>query len=148
MLPTGGRLASVRDQYGNRRCCWPIVGVLLLLECINLASQKMEGPILAPPALRDAHNQKLLDGIGLQHHSGAPAAIHERRPRPTNNWAERDLRPAVIARKVSHFSRNVAGARPFEVFTSVIQTLRKIDPVTIAAELMRLMSNPPAIASP
>lgn len=54
----------------------------------------------------------------------------------------------MIARKVSHCSRNMAGARAFEAFTSVIQTLRKIDPATMAAELVRLMSNPPAIASP
>ena len=42
---------------------------------------------------------------------------------PTNNRAERALRGAVIARKVSHCSRNEAGADAFSAFTSVIRTL-------------------------
>ena len=44
---------------------------------------------------------------------------------PTNNRAERALRGAVIARKVSHCSRNEAGADAFSVFTSVIRTLAR-----------------------
>ena len=42
---------------------------------------------------------------------------------PTNNRAERALRGAVIARKVSHCSKNVGGADAFSAFTSVIRTL-------------------------
>ena len=42
---------------------------------------------------------------------------------PTNNRAERALRPAVIARKVSHCSKSVYGADAFSAFTSVIRTL-------------------------
>ena len=52
---------------------------------------------------------------------------------PTNNRAERALRGAVpalgsdrgIARKVSHCSRNEAGADAFSAFTSVIRTLTR-----------------------
>ena len=44
---------------------------------------------------------------------------------PTNNRAERALRGAVIARKVSHCSKNVAGAGAFSAFTSVIRTLAR-----------------------
>jgi transposase len=44
---------------------------------------------------------------------------------PTNNRAERALRPAVIARKVSQCSKNGAGAHAFEAFTSVLRTLAK-----------------------
>ena len=44
---------------------------------------------------------------------------------PTNNRAERALRGAVIARKVSHCSRNEAGADAFSAFTSVIRTLAR-----------------------
>jgi transposase len=114
--------------------------------------QKLEGALswhLRRRYLRDADNQKLLDGVGLQHDRGRLLRfLKEEGLEPTNNRAERDLRPAVIARKVSHCSRNVAGARAFEAFTSVIQTLRKIEPATMAAELVRLMNNPPAIASP
>jgi transposase len=41
---------------------------------------------------------------------------------PTNNAAERVLRPAVIARKLSAGSKNVAGAAAFSGFKSVIET--------------------------
>ena len=44
---------------------------------------------------------------------------------PTNNRAERALRPAVIARKVSHCSKSVEGADAFSAFTSVIRTLER-----------------------
>ncbi len=99
--------------------------------------------------LRDDDNQRLLDGIGLQHDQGHVLRFLEQEGiEATNNRAERDLRPAVIARKVSHCSRNQTGARAFEAFTSVIQTLRKIDPAGMVTELVRLMANPPAIASP
>ena len=44
---------------------------------------------------------------------------------PTNNRAERALRGAVIARKVSHCSKNKDGADAFSAFTSVIRTLAR-----------------------
>ena len=44
---------------------------------------------------------------------------------PTNNRAERALRGAVIARKVSHCSKNENGADAFSAFTSVIRTLAR-----------------------
>ena len=53
---------------------------------------------------------RFLDGAGIE---------------PTNNRAERALRGAVIARKVSHCSRNEAGADAFSAFTSVIRTLAR-----------------------
>jgi transposase len=42
-----------------------------------------------------------------------------------NNLAERDLRPTVIARKVSFGSQSDAGADTRSVLMSVAQTLRK-----------------------
>ena len=44
---------------------------------------------------------------------------------PTNNRAERALRGAVIARKVSHCSKTEGGADAFSAFTSVIRTLAR-----------------------
>ena len=44
---------------------------------------------------------------------------------PTNNAAERALRPAVIARKVSQCSKNEKVAEAFSAFKSVIQTIKK-----------------------
>jgi Transposase IS66 family len=42
---------------------------------------------------------------------------------PTNNRAERGLRPAVIARKVSHCSKNEGGARTYSVMKSIFVIL-------------------------
>ena len=44
---------------------------------------------------------------------------------PTNNRAERALRGAVIARKVSHCSKTEGGADAFGAFTSVLGTLAR-----------------------
>lgn len=44
---------------------------------------------------------------------------------PTNNEAERMLRPGVMARKVSHGSASWLGAKTRALFLSVLQTLRR-----------------------
>jgi transposase len=96
--------------------------------------------------LSDKDNQRLLDGIGAQHDRARVLSfLTEEGVEPTNNRAERDLRPAVIARKVSHCSRNERGARAFEAFTSVLQTIRKANPAGMVAALIKLIS-PPAPA--
>lgn len=43
----------------------------------------------------------------------------------TNNLAERDLRPAVIARKISCGNKTVAGKRTWEILTSLAVTCQK-----------------------
>jgi len=48
---------------------------------------------------------------------------HGENPLPTNNRAERGLRGAVIARKVSHCSKNERGAAIYEAMKSVTATL-------------------------
>jgi transposase len=96
--------------------------------------------------LSDEDNQRLLDGVGAQHDRARVLSfLTENGVEPTNNRAERDLRPAVIARKVSHCSRNERGARAFEAFTSVLQTIRKANPAGMVAALITLIS-PPAPA--
>ena len=50
---------------------------------------------------------------------------HQPLPLINYNRAERALRGAVIARKVSHCSRNETGADAFSAFTSVIRTLAR-----------------------
>ena len=49
----------------------------------------------------------------------------DRRVPAENNRAERDLRPTVIARKVSFGSQSDAGAKTREVMMTVLQTLKK-----------------------
>ena len=74
--------------------------------------------------LKDADHQRLLDGIGRQHDNGR-VLLFLKHPEiePTNNRAERGLRGAVIARKVSHCSKNERGARIYEAMKSVTATL-------------------------
>jgi hypothetical protein len=81
---------------------------------------------LADRRLPDWDNQRLLNELGRHHRAGNLLRfLDDPSVEPTNNRAERALRPAVIARKVSHCSKNERGARVFEAFTSVIQTVKK-----------------------
>jgi transposase len=81
---------------------------------------------LRPRILTDPDHQRLLNGIGRQHDRGHLLRFLEApQVEPTNNRAERVLRPAVIARKVSQCSKNQAGAQAFAAFKSVVQTLAK-----------------------
>ena len=82
---------------------------------------------LRPRVLADRDNHRLLNEIGRHHDRGnllrflhSPETVE-----PTNNAAERALRPAVIARKVSHCSKNEGGAGAYSAFKSVIGTLKK-----------------------
>lgn len=76
--------------------------------------------------LKDPDNQRLLNEIGWHHRRGNLLRfLEEPSIEPTNNRAERALRPAVIARKVSQCSKNDAGAQAFAAFTSVVRTLGK-----------------------
>jgi transposase len=93
--------------------------------------------------LKDHENQKLLNGIGSQHDRGHLLRfLTVEGVEPTNNRAERILRPAVIARKVSHCSKNQRGAEAFAAFASIIQTARKKAQQTIPQTLLGLFARP------
>ena len=57
---------------------------------------------------------------------------------PTNNRAERDLRPAVIVRKTGGCNKTAAGAATHAVNASVLQTVRKngLSPVAYLAQVL------------
>jgi transposase len=81
---------------------------------------------LRPRIFTDPDNQRLLNQIGRHHDRGNLLRfLEDPRIEPTNNRAERALRPAVIARKVSQCSKNASGAHAFGAFTSVVRTLAK-----------------------
>ncbi|MCC0179461.1 IS66 family transposase [Waterburya agarophytonicola K14] len=70
----------------------------------------------------------------------------------TNNEAERALRHAVIARRISHGTRTNEGSTAYSCLLSVIETcrLRQVNPWTYIANVIRLARqglSPPAIAS-
>ena len=83
--------------------------------------------LLRERQLKDANNQRLLKHLRRHHKRGNLLRfLHEPDViEPTNNAAERALRPAVIARKVSQCSKNPKGAEAFSAFKSVIQTIKK-----------------------
>ena len=82
---------------------------------------------LRPRRIRGEANRRLLSELGAHHDAGnllrfldEPDTVE-----PTNNRAERGLRPAVIARKVSHCSKTWKGAEAHAAFMSVLCTLRQ-----------------------
>jgi transposase len=123
----------------------PVSGFAERAECIEQDLTYL----LRPRRLRDLDNQRLLDGIGLQHdRQRILNFLYNPEVEPTNNRAERVLRPAVIARKVSHCSKNKRGAEAFAAFTSVARTAVKKGVVTVTDAFHRLIKNGPAPPGP
>ena len=99
--------------------------------------------LLRDRILRNRDNQRLLDGIGAQQdRHNLLRFLSDPRVEPTNNRAERALRPAVIRRKVSHCSKTEPGARAFEAFLSVIQTAKHRSPARLSQVLLDLFTAP------
>jgi transposase len=91
--------------------------------------------------LKDDDNQRLLNGLGSQDDRGhlmqfLSAPFVE----PTNNRAERILRPAVIARKVSQCSKSQTGADAFAAFASVAQTALKNGAASVTSAFRSLFT--------
>jgi len=124
-------------------------------EAFRQKGQKIEDLLthqLRDRQLNDSDNQRLLDGIGWQNDRGQVLRfLHNPAIEPTNNRAERALRPAVIARKVSQCSKTQRGADAFAAFTTVIRTIAKKANVSIAQGLHSLMhptDSPPGSSPP
>lgn len=81
------------------------------------------GAIVEPPA-RHLGIRGLQD-LFREHADRLSHWVPDRRVPPDNNRCERELRPTVIARKVSFGSQSEAGAQTREVLMSVLHTLRK-----------------------
>lgn len=98
--------------------------------------------------MKDDDNQRLLNGIGGQNDRGNVLRfLHEPGVEPTNNRAERALRPAVIARKVSQCSKNERGAYAFAAFISLAQTFRKDPAVSVTQAFLGLFRNDTSTAA-
>jgi hypothetical protein len=89
--------------------------------------------------LKDPDNQRLLTELGGHHDRGNLLRfLDDPRIEPTNNRAERALRPAVIARKVSQCSKTARGAQTFAAFTSVVRTLAKTGAESVVEGLLHV----------
>jgi transposase len=92
----------------------------------------------------DPDQQRVLHELGWHHDRGhLRRFVVDPRVEPTNNRAERALRPAVIARKVSQGSKNDRGAVAFAVFTRVIRTLITTDTASMVDTLSHLLRPTP-----
>ena len=99
--------------------------------------------------LTDPDNQRLLDELGWHHdRDNLLRFLDDPLVEPTNNRAERALRPAVIARKVSQCSKNLQGAYAFSAFTSVLRTLARNGDQTQVEGLCQAFTAAPAHAAP
>jgi transposase len=118
-------------------------------RCVRALERKVSYH-LRPRALQDPDNHRLLKEIGRHHARGNLLRfLHDPTTvAPTNNAAERALRPAVIARKVSQCSKTERGAAAYAAFKSVLGTLKKSGG-NILEKLTRLLdpSPPPVTAS-
>lgn len=98
---------------------------------------------LRPRELTDEDNQRMLEGIGRQNDEGRVVLFLDIPDvEPTNNRAERGLRSAVIARKVSQCSKNTTGERIYESMKSITETL-KLRGHNVAQSLTSLLRGAP-----
>ena len=93
----------------------------------------------------DPDNQRLLNELGRHDDRGNLLRfLDDPGVEPTNNRAERALRGAVIARKVSQCSKTDEGAEAFSAFTSVIRTLaRTVDDESLVNDLCDVFGGAP-----
>lgn len=98
--------------------------------------------------LKDTDNWRLQNELGWHNDQGNLLRfLDDPSIEPTNNRAERALRPAVIARKVSHCSKNDRGADTFAAFTSVLRTLARRGDQCLVEGLSQVFASAPAYIS-
>jgi hypothetical protein len=89
--------------------------------------------------LKTPDNRRLLTELGWHNDRGNLLRfLDDPRIEPTNNRAERALRPAVIARKVSQCSKNTRGSYAFAAFSSVVRTLAQTDTESLVDGLVHV----------
>lgn len=98
--------------------------------------------LLRERRLTDPDNQRLLNELGTHHDRGNLLRfLEEAGVEPTNNRSERDLRPGVIARKVSQCSKSWGGAEAHAIFCSLIRTSMQREARSLVDALMRVLTS-------
>jgi transposase len=96
---------------------------------------------------RDPDNRRLANRL-IKHREHLFTFLYQQGVEPTNNHAERALRPAVIARKLSAGNRSPTGAETHGVIASLAQTARQNGRDFIAAAKEILHRRDPAFIAP
>lgn len=99
--------------------------------------------VLRPRRLSNDANNRMVKELGWHNDRGSLLRFLDNPDvvEPTNNEAERALRPAVIARKVSQCSKTDSGAEAHAQFTSVIGTAIKRGAKSVVNALCRIFSS-------
>ena len=92
--------------------------------------------------LADPDAQRLLNELGRHHERGNLFRfLTDPRVPPTNNLAERELRPEVIGRKVSGGSKSWNGARTRERLSTITRTERRRNPGSAVSAIYHRLRN-------
>jgi len=102
---------------------------------------------LLAPEQSDPDNQRFRNHL-LAHQGEVLAYLHDPAVAPTNSLAEREIRPAVVVRKVSAGNRTEVGAHVHEVLASLTRTASRgrVRITDLVPELLR--SPTPIILAP
>jgi transposase len=126
-------LALWHDYHHKKRYRWR--------ERAAELRQRLEDHLRDRP-LRDPDNRRLLNELGWHSDNGSLLRfLDDPSIEPTNNRAERDLRGAVIARKISHCSKSWSGAHTRSVLMSICQTLRRRGAASICEALRQVIAS-------
>ena len=108
--------------------------------CYQRAAQKLEAALdrLLAGEHTDPDDARLVKLL-RKHRAQLFTFLYVEGLAPTNNAAEREIRPALLVRKTSGGNRSDRGAKTHAVLTSVIRTCQKQgrDFVATAVELLR-----------
>lgn len=85
----------------------------------------------------DADNERLANRM-RKHRDALTVFLYNELVEPTDNLAERELRPAIIARKLSAGNRSERGAQAYAVLASVQRSMRRCGMDWLAAVVDRL----------
>lgn len=153
-------LSEVEDKKAGRARCFSRNLKATFKACLELWHRHRAGTIsgagyrrkgrelsnridhqLRERPLRDEDNARLRRELGWHHGRGNLLRfLEDPTLEPTNNRAERMLRPAVIARKVSQCSKTDTGAQTYAAFKSVLTTYALQTAGSVSTKLRELIA--------
>jgi transposase len=134
-------LRSARDMMEEDR----VPNERIWNRAVKNTERKLAG--LLGPAQTDEDNERFRKHL-LGHQDEILVFLRDPAVAPTNNLAEREIRPAVLARKVSAGNRTDAGAHTHEILASLTRTGDR-GGVTLAGLLPELLkSDRPVVLTP
>jgi transposase len=151
-------LAELSRQKIGEHLAFPLEALVVLRTAIALKDRRAEvsphgyavacGRVearldrLLEPQHSDADNERLANRM-RKHREALTVFLYNELVEPTDNLAERELRPAIIARKLSAGNRSERGARAYAVLASVQRTMRRCGMDWLESAVERLRARRP-----